>query len=386
MDRETELQLIDELLAIKADKTFFLDEAVARSPVAYYTSQERFDLEREMIFRKRPMIAAHTSEVSNPGDFIRRDVAGLPILITRDKAGQVNAFLNACRHRGTRLVDDESGCKHRFTCPYHAWTYANTGELIAAPHFDQGFSGLEKSDLGLTRLDCQERFGFIWVCVEPDASIDLDDFIGDLAEELDALHLEDLFVAHQDIPVQAANWKILVEGGIEAYHFKVAHRTTIGPHFEDNLSSYRMFGPHMRSILMRASMARLDPETRDTWRLRDHAQVLYTLFPGTSLLVQSDHVSWIQSEPIGPGETRLRLSTLAPKADAENTEHWLRNHQITRTTLDEDFVIGESMQSTLMSGANTHMLFGRFEGALDAFNRAVDAHLEPELGQIVAAE
>lgn len=386
MDRDTELQLIDELLSIKADKTFFLDEAVARSPVQHYTSQERFDLERAHIFRRLPMIAAHTSEMSEPGAFVRREVAGVPILLTRDKAGQVNAFLNACRHRGTRLVDEEAGCKHRFTCPYHAWTYANTGDLLAAPHFDQGFTGLEKRELGLTKIHCQERFGFIWVTADPDGETDLDDFMGDLAGELDALHMEDLYVAHQDLPVHEANWKILVEGGIEAYHFKVAHRTTIGPHFEDNLSSYRMFGANMRSILMRTSMAKLAPETRDTWRLRDHAQVLYTLFPGSSLLVQSDHISWIQSEPIGPGKTRLRLSTLAPKAEAEKADHWKRNHEITRVTLDEDFVIGESMQSTLSSGANEHMLFGRFEGALDAFNQAVDAYLTRPGPQAVAAE
>lgn len=386
MDRQTELQLIDELLSIKADKTFFLDDAVARSPVEAYTSQARFDLERAQIFRRLPMIAAHTSELSTPGDFVRREVAGFPVLLTRDKSGGVNAFLNACRHRGTRLVDDETGCKHRFTCPYHAWTYANTGDLLAAPHFDQGFTGLEKSELGLARLNCQERFGFIWVTVDADGETDLDAFMGELAGELDALHIEDMYVAHQDLPEHEANWKILVEGGIEAYHFKVAHRTTIGPHFEDNLSTYRMFGSNMRSILMRTSMAKLSPETRDTWRLRDHAQVLYTLFPGSSLLVQSDHISWIQSEPIGPDRTRLRLSTLAPKAESEKADHWKRNHQITRTTLDEDFVIGESMQSTLRSGANEHMLFGRFEGALDAFNRVVEAHLTPPSPQVVAAE
>jgi len=105
--------------------------------------------------------------------------------------------------------------------------------------------------------------------------------------------------------------------------------------------------------------------------------VLYTLFPGTSLLVQSDHISWIQSEPMSAGRTRLRLSTLIPTSEAERTEHWKRNHQITRTTLDEDFVIGERMQATLLSGANQNMLFGRFEGALDAFNQTVENHLEP---------
>ena len=376
MDRDTELQLIDELLSIKEEKTFYLDEAVARSPVEHYTSQARFDLERERIFRRLPMIAAHTSEMSEPGAFVRREVAGVPILLTRDKTGAVNAFLNACRHRGTRLVDDEAGCKHRFTCPYHAWTYTNTGDLLAAPHFDQGFTGIEKSELGLTKVHCQERFGFIWVTVDPDGETDLEAFIGDLADELDALHIEDLYVAHQDLPEHDANWKILVEGGIEAYHFKVAHRDTIGPFFEDNLSSFRCEGDHMRSILPRVSMANLAETPQEDWRVRDHANVLYGLFPTATFLVQQDHVAMILADPVAADKTTLRIATLVPAEAAGETEHWARNHQITRVTLDEDFALGEGIQKGLTSGANLDLMFGRFESALTAFNQIVADTME----------
>ena len=375
MDRKTELELIDELLALKAGSSFYLDEDVARNPVSHYLSEARFRLEREHVFSALPQMAAHVSELAAPGDFLRRDVAGRSVLLTRDKAGGLHAFLNACRHRGTQLVEAEAGCKHRFSCPYHAWTYANSGELIAAPHFEQGFTGLDKADLGLTRLDCREHLGFVWVTVSPEAAFDFDAFFGALAPELAALDMQDMQVMHQDVSVHDANWKILVEGGIEAYHFKTAHRDTIGPFFEDNMSSYRMFGPHMRSILMRSSMAGLTPDSRDSWRLRDHAQVLYTLFPSSSLLVQSDHIAWIQSEPQSAGRTAMRLSTLAPKAEADKTEHWQRNHTITTTTLDEDFVIGANIQKTLAGGANEELIFGRFEGALAAFNAAVDARL-----------
>lgn len=375
MDRETELELIDELLALKAQKTPYLDDVVTRNPVDHYVSDHRFSEERDRIFRRLPVAVAHISELANSGDFLRRGVAGLPVLLTRDKAGNVNAFLNACRHRGTRLVDDEAGCKHRFSCPYHAWTYANSGELIAAPHLEAGFGEVDRAQLGLKQLDCQVRFGFVWVTTESNGPIDLDAHFGALADELDQLRIDEMFVAHQDVTIRQANWKILVEGGIEAYHFKVAHRTTIGPHFEDNLSSYRPFGPHIRSILPRTSMAKLVPDTRETWRLRDHAQVLYTLFPSTQLLVQQDHIAWVKEEPMSPGQSRLRLVTLAPAADADKIEHWRDNHAITMTTLDEDFDIGESIQSTLNSGANQDMLFGRFEGALDHFNQTVNGFL-----------
>ena len=375
MDRATELDLIDELLALKAEKAHYLDETVGRNAVDHYLSQDRFDRERRHIFRRLPHAAAHSSELAKPGDFVRRELAGLPILITRDKSGQAHAFLNVCRHRGTRLVDDAAGCKHRFSCPYHAWTYANSGELIAAPHLEEGFGEVDKSALSLKRLDCQERYGFVWVTAESDGPVDLDAHFGDLAEDLEALRMDEMFVAHLDVKILDANRKILVEGGIEAYHFKVAHRTTIGPHFEDNLSSYRPFGSHMRSILPRTSMSKLAPDSRDTWRLRDHAQVLYTLFPSNQLLVQQDHIAWVCAEPLSAGKTRLRLATLAPADNADQKDHWTENHAITMTTLDEDFAIGESIQSTLASGANNEMLFGRFEGALVQFNQVVDTYL-----------
>ncbi|MEO0398492.1 MAG: aromatic ring-hydroxylating dioxygenase subunit alpha [Pseudomonadota bacterium] len=375
MNRETELALIDELLALKASKSAFLDATVTKNAVDNYACESRFALERERIFRKTPTAVAHGSELPDAASFLSREIAGLPVLLTRDTSGAVHAFLNVCRHRGARLVNEAAGCKRRFSCPYHAWTYANTGELIAAPHFDEGFDGLHKADLGLTRLTCEERFGFIWVTPESDAPFDLQAYFGDLASELDALKMDEMVVVHQDVTVRNANWKILVEGGLEAYHFKIAHRSTVGPHFEDNLSSYRRFGPHLRSILPRTSMAKLTEDTRATWRLRDHAQILYTLFPSTQLLVQQDHIAWVKEDALSAESTQVRLSTLAPKSEVENAEHWRRNHEITTVTLDEDFEIGESIQSTLTSGANTHLNFGRFEGALHQFNRTVEEHL-----------
>ena len=132
----------------------------------------------------------------------------------------------------------------------------------------------------------------------------------------------------------------------------------------------------MRSVLPRATMAGLDPETRENWRIRDHANLLYTFMPLTQFLVQQDHAILIRSNPQGPDRTQLIISTLAPRsgpdAQGKDDEHWARNHAMTRTTLDEDFALGEEIQSGLLSGANEHLTFGRFEGALTQFNGAVD--------------
>ena len=378
MNHDTEIVLIDELRELKAAKSAFLDEAVARNPLSHYTSEARLQHELSTIFRTLPVVIGHSSELVGAGAFLQRDASGLPVLVTRDSAGQAHAFLNVCRHRGTRLVDEEAGCKHKFSCPYHAWTYANTGELIAAPQFDQGFPEQDKAQLGLRRLQCQERFGFIWVVPAVDADFDFAGHFDGLEDDLHGLALDQMGIAQEHSEVRNANWKILIEGGIEAYHFKVAHRNTIGPHFESNLSSYQCFGPHLRSVLPRTSMAKLPEEAKQAWRLRDHANIIYSLFPNCQLLVQQDHVVWITMQPLAAGQTRLRLVTLAPQDRLDEAEHWRRNHMITQTTLTEDFVIGESIQSTANSGANESMLFGRFEGALDQFNQTVERYLHKE--------
>lgn len=375
MDRTTELQLIDELLNLREEQQHYLDEAVSYSHVDHYTSQSRFDVEQQKIFSALPIVVAHHSEVANSGDFVKREVANRSALVTRDSEGIARVFHNICRHRGTRLVDESQGCKHRFTCPYHAWTYSNQGDLISAPHLQSGFPDLDKATYGLKEIRSVERFGFIWMVLSDDADVDIDTYFEPIAQDASAVGLDDLAIAADQSSVHQCNWKILVEGGIESYHFKVAHRKTIGPYFEDSLSTYQMLGSHMRSVLMRSSMHTLSSSDRSTWRLRDHANIIYTFFPLTQFLVQQDHVVWINSNPIGPNQTELRLVTLVPKSKLNEEAYWAKNHAITTTTLAEDFAIGESIQSGLSSGANQVLTFGRFEGALKTFNDLVDSYL-----------
>ena len=326
MERETEIGLIEELLGLREAKSHYLDDEIEFNSVDQYQSEVIFQRERDQIFARLPAVAAHVSELPNPGDFVKREIAGRSILVTRDAHGEVRAFLNICRHRGTQLVDDESGCKHRFTCPYHAWSYANTGELVSVPHMDTGFPDLDKAQYSLKSLQCEERFGFIWVIATPDVSFDFDAYYAPIAAEAEGLDLANMAIAHEEKRVHNSNWKILVEGGIESYHFKVAHRKTIGPYFEDNLSSYQMLGDHMRSVLMRSSMHVLRDQPTDQWRLRDHANIIYTFFPTTQLLVQKDHVVWINSRPVSAGQTELRLATLAPKSRLGEEAYWEKNH------------------------------------------------------------
>jgi len=301
------------------------------------------------------------------------------LLANSDDHIQAAEFFNVCRRRGARLVGEDKGCKHSFTCPYHAWTWSNAGALRGVPHEKTGFPDLDRSAHGLVRLPLREAHGFLWVIADPKASVDdiPEAPMGNLAGDFDWFGAADLGVAQRDVFPCAANWKLLIEGGIEAYHFKVAHRDTIGPHFEDNLSSYDMHGRHMRSVLPRSSLAEMAQAPKAEWDIRAHANVLYTVFPNTQFLVMQDHVGWMSFNPTAAGLTQITMTTLAPKAELteEMAAHWARNHGITRVTLAEDFDIGVAVQSGLNSGANTALTFGRFEGALDRFNATVEAEL-----------
>ncbi len=371
MDRATELSLLDELAGLKSANSAFLDETITLADVSNYTDQSRFDAEHKILLRNRPTALAHASEVPDLGSFLTEDLFGSPALVTRGRDGQVRAFFNVCRHRGARLVDAKSGCKNSFSCPYHAWTYANTGELRGIPHQEQGFPDIDKSAHGLVPLKCVERFGFVWVVADPEATTDIDAWLDPLAEDLDWIGMDQMRVQEETTLTIKANWKILIEGGIEAYHFKIAHRDTIGPYFEDNLSSYAVMGAHLRSVLPRSHFAE---KPRKDWDIRKDANLLYSVLPTSQFLVQQDHVAWIRATPLGPGETRLRLATVAPDQTPLSNDpdtHWKQNQKITETTLTEDFEIGEGIQAGLAAGANTHLTFGRYEGALGAFAKLV---------------
>ena len=145
MDRQTEINLIQEIIGLAEQKSTFLDETIAHSPISRYSSPERFEREQAMIFRRKPVVAAHSSELVGENSFIARDFLGLPLLLTRNEAGDVNAFLNVCRHRGAKVERSVTGCKRVFTCPYHGWSWTNQGDLRGVTQEAQGFPDLARA-------------------------------------------------------------------------------------------------------------------------------------------------------------------------------------------------------------------------------------------------
>ena len=374
MDKHTQIELLSELLALHQQKTPYLDEQWERADCQRYHCADFFAREQARISRKLPQIVAHSSELPSPGSFQTVELGGYSIFLVRGEDKVARAFHNVCRHRGAQLVQDERGCARRFSCPYHAWTYSNSGELIAVPHEKTGFPGLDRQEFALRGVPCEEYAGWVWICLDQETPIDVAAHLGSLTGDFNAFSEGEHVVFSTTVRDAHANWKLLVEGGLESYHFRVAHKKTIAPLFQDNLSSYRCFGRHMRSILPRSSLHELREQEQDQWNIRQHTNILYSLFPGSQFLVQDDHFIWIQGMPVAPDHTRLRLSTIVPKeaCTSDRQSYWRKNHELTMATLNEDFDLAEGIQAGIKSGANPHLNFGRFEGALAEFNRCVD--------------
>ncbi len=382
MDRQTEIRLIKEVIALKTAGKTQHHESTETYSIERYICDRWYQREQEVLFKNRPVAIGITNEIANIGDYRSIDwIGGLSLLMVRDKNAQVRVFANACRHRNARLVDNNSsGCRKRFSCPYHAWTYNTEGELVAAPEFESGFNHLDKKKLGLIEFPSKTISGIVYVHLDPSQNIPKDVLPDEMISGFRYLDLENQIVYKRRHYTIKANWKILLEGGIEAYHFNVAHKSTLAPFFLGNLSTWETWGGlDLRMILPKKSMLDLSLNPESQWDIRKMANIIYSISPSMLFLVQPDNISLIKMIPLSTGETRIEEVLLVDPSvnggnnwsDEEKKIHET-NHQLVNLILKEDWVLGETIQANMEGGAVNQVHFGRFESALIWFHQQYD--------------
>ncbi|WP_370155237.1 aromatic ring-hydroxylating dioxygenase subunit alpha [Ferrovibrio sp.] len=381
MKAATQTDWLDRTRRHMAAGSTDMAETITRIDTARYTDPARLAREERMLFRRFPVAVSFSSKLARPGDYVTHDLLGLPILLTRDQTGRLNAFLNVCRHRGVRLVWERGGCGRRaFVCPYHAWTYDPAGRLRGIPHED-GFTGIDRATHGLVRLPVAEAFGIVFVVPAPGEDYDFDGFLAPIRDDLDSFGLGG-HVLHDEREIAvAANWKVVIEGGLETYHVQHAHRATIAPMFADNVAVADRLDPHMRLYFTKRAAKELAGDgTGDgagSRSVRDYGNPLYYIFPNLIILIQPDHATAMITFPHGTDECRIQGGALIPEAPATEKArvHWDRNVKIFWDALDEDFQMGQAIQSGFRSGANSHITFGRFEQGCAWFHDSMDRAL-----------
>jgi methanesulfonate monooxygenase large subunit len=199
-----------------------------------YTDHRTFELERERIFLKTWNFVCHESEISRPGDYIATSVADVPIIVCRNKSGELRAFYNTCRHRAAQVVRDDGGNAASFTCFYHLWSYDLDGTLIGAPEIEAYKTsycpaGLGKDDLSLVPVRIETNARMIFVCFDQDTP-SLAQFLGPaLASEMHG-PFGDPRVCIEVVwkKILRANWKMAAENSRDGYHAPLLHKRLRG--------------------------------------------------------------------------------------------------------------------------------------------------------------
>jgi len=191
-------------------------------PGRHYTSPEIFDLERQRIFRTRWICVGLAADIPEPGNYMLADVAGDSLIVLRDRGGAIRVMHNVCRHRGTRLCENDAGMFGRhIVCPYHAWAYDLDGRLAAAPIMDE-VEGFDREDYPLHAVATTVWEGLVFINLG-DAPQPFDEAFAPVMGKFSAWGLDRLAPVHRTEYHVRANWKLMMQNYSECYHCPCLH-------------------------------------------------------------------------------------------------------------------------------------------------------------------
>ena len=289
-----------------------LADDVFRIPVTNYFDPDRWEAEMDLIFKRLPLVLGFSVEIPKAGDYKAMEVAGVPLILVRGRDGVVRGFVNMCSHRGAQLVDVGISSTRSFSCPYHAWTYNLTGDLVAILD-DQDFGEVDTSCMGLTPLNVEERVGIVWGSVTPGVELHLDEFLAGYDDLLDNHGLADcVFVGRQTLV--GPNWKVAYDGYLDQYHLPILHGETFGPDY-CNVAKFVHWGPHQRMQVPDYRHLDLAGVPEEEWPMSMLTSGVWTIFPHISIASFG-----IEEARYREGGKIYQVSQLFPGSDPDTSE------------------------------------------------------------------
>jgi Rieske 2Fe-2S family protein len=180
----------------------------------FYIDADYFQQDLEQIWYKDWLFIGHDCEVPEAGNYMTVQVGAYPVVIVRDTEGRVNAFHNSCRHRGSRVCNQDRGSAAKLVCPYHQWTYDLDGSLLYARQMGDGF---DTSGFGLKPVACQSVGGYIFISLA-DQPMDFTPFKAMMEPYFLPHRLSDAKIAFESTIIEKGNWKLVWENNRECYH------------------------------------------------------------------------------------------------------------------------------------------------------------------------
>lgn len=283
-------------------------------PKSAYTSQEWFEKEQQHIFENSWQYAGLIEDINDPGDSLITQCGSQSILIIKNGEGQLMAFHNIYRHRGTQLLRTAGKRQKLITCPYHDWTYNLEGRLIGVPDGKREFPSLDLNTICLHKASVGIWRGIIWVHPKPGKNIEewfngTDQYLGP--------HIPSRLIEYPDSSYEKvvnANWKIIVENYIDIYHLSHLHSNTLNMYdhrkgefcFVEN--HYMFWEPLERKY--RENLGDLMPFKRIQEMTDSHLGAFVPwFFPSLGLAETESSWSTFHIEPLSPDRTKIKVRT-----------------------------------------------------------------------------
>jgi phenylpropionate dioxygenase-like ring-hydroxylating dioxygenase large terminal subunit len=363
-------------------------------PAEPYYDPQYFELERKAVFERSWLQIGHVCELPERGSFIRRDVevANASVLIVRGMDGEIRAFYNICTHRGTELVEAEAGRQSRFSCRYHRWTFGTDGALVSAPDFDQFH--VRKADCALRGVAVDVCAGLVFInfAERPEP---LRQWLGDLAERLEALPVARATTFTEYVYDIEANWKLTYDNFQENYHLRFVHPRSSGAGTgPDNPFGYPVrfgfHGPHRTQTLWSNPSPGKPAYTlglayglglacaREDGLVSNAAKEYFALFPNFFILGSPvQHFSHVVM-PISASRSRGVIRLYWIGEDERASERFAREYLMAaaREVHSEDRDVIVAGQKGLSSGRLRHIHFQTQEVLCRHFFKTVDAAVQ----------
>ncbi len=339
-------------------------------PAGRYTSDEFYELEREHLWRHVWVYACRAEELASPGDYVRFDDLGVPLLLVRGRDGELHGYYNTCQHRGAPVVRDASGSARTLRCQYHSWTYdIDDGRLINVPD-ERDFVDLDRSLRCLPTVRVEEWQGWVFVNQDPSA-MPLLQWLGPVATQLEELQGSTLREVGRRSETVSCNWKVMAEAFLEVYHFRHIHSRN-GESQLDNRGATMGLLPngHSRMVTPFAAGAckQLGMEDWSDWQRFEtpafvdiptvnamvrSTSTAFNVFPNLITPIAAYGFPFLLFWPRDKGTTRLDGIHFGPKdwEGDEMPEHWKRRMDRFDQIMEEDTRNLAPMQRSLESPA-----------------------------------
>jgi carnitine monooxygenase subunit len=336
-----------------------------------YHDPEYFQVEMARLIRPAWQIVCHASEIARPGEWRTLDYLRESVLVIRGGDGEIRAFANVCRHRGSRLVDGTDGCARRLTCPYHAWTYADDGRLVGVPHRTD-YPGLDPDSLGLLPIELEQWRGFLFVRLDrggPGVAEMMAPYEAEVApfrfEALQALGR--ITMRPRDV-----NWKNVADNYSDGLHIEIAHpglTRLFGRSYGIDAGEHvdRMWGDLQErpssNLSERAYQAFLPEEAGRRW-------LYLKLWPNVAFDIYPDQVDFMHFVPVSATKTMIReISYVLPDDRREMKAARYLNWRINRRVNAEDTELIRRVQQGMESSFCRPGPLGESEVCLRSFAR-----------------